>query len=163
METEQNTQTQETKKVVNKTMILVGAVALGVVVILAGLFLITNLNQPSQTPSAEMTTTTPTPSPTANTSEDVQASEIITVEGGNYYYKPNEITVKAGQKVTIEFSAKGMMHDFVIDELGVKTPVIQAGKTATVEFTPMQPGEYTFYCSVGDHRAKGMEGTLIVE
>ena len=26
----------------------------------------------------------------------------------------------------------------------------------------LKPGEYTFYCPVGDHRAEGMEGKLTV-
>jgi plastocyanin len=32
-----------------------------------------------------------------------------------------------------------------------------------VEFTPNIVGEFEYYCSVGDHRAKGMTGTIIVE
>ena len=56
-----------------------------------------------------------------------------------------------------------MMHDFVIDELNVKSEIIKSGETGEVEFTPDTIGEFEFYCSVGQHRANGMVGTLIVE
>ena len=53
-------------------------------------------------------------------------------------------------------------HDFVIDELNVKTKEIGAGKTDTVELTPNEVGTFEFYCSVGNHKQMGMKGTLIV-
>lgn len=93
----------------------------------------------------------------------VEGIQTIEVEGGSFYYAPDEIRVKRGEPVRITLNSVDAMHDFVIDELDVKTPVIQAGETATVEFTPETAGEYTFYCSVGQHRQLGMVGTLIVE
>ena len=38
-----------------------------------------------------------------------------------------------------------------------------AGEVGTVEFTPTEPGEYRFYCSVPGHERGGMAGLLIVE
>lgn len=87
----------------------------------------------------------------------------IEVEGGSFYFEPNEITVEAGQPVTIMLNSVDMMHDFVIDELDVATEVVPGGESTSVTFTPTEPGEYEFYCSVGNHRALGMVGTLIVE
>lgn len=96
--------------------------------------------------------------------EDSEATDanLLQVEGGNFYFKPNTITVNSGEKVKITFTNVDGMHDFVIDELNIKTPVVNGGETAEVEFTAEEPGEYEFYCSVGSHRQMGMKGTLIV-
>ncbi|RJR27867.1 hypothetical protein C4561_01095 [candidate division WWE3 bacterium] len=96
-------------------------------------------------------------------SEVMSDARVIEVEGGSFYYKPNEIRVKAGEKVKVTLNSVDLMHDFVIDELNVRTPVIKEGETASVEFIVDEPGEYEFYCSVGQHRANGMFGKLIVE
>lgn len=100
------------------------------------------------------------------TEEELQSEsqvQTIAVEGGSFYYNPNTITVKKGQRVKIELTSKDMMHDFVIDELNVRIPVTNAGETSTIEFTADQEGTYEYYCSVGQHRANGQKGTLIVE
>lgn len=89
--------------------------------------------------------------------------EVIDVEGGMFYFKPNELEVEVGQPVKIVLTSVEGMHDFVIDEFNAKTTVAKAGETVEVTFTPTKAGEYKFYCSVGEHRAQGMEGTLIVE
>lgn len=95
--------------------------------------------------------------------EDQEDVEIIVVEAGSFYYKPNEIRIKKGQKVRIELHSVSMMHDFVIDELGVKIPVTQSGEVGIVEFTADTAGTFEYYCSVGNHKAQGQIGTLIVE
>ena len=87
----------------------------------------------------------------------------IEVEGGAFYYDPNEIRVSVGEEVTIVLNSVDMQHDFVIDELDVRTEIIPGGESTSVTFTPTEAGEYEFYCSVGSHRAQGMVGTLIVE
>lgn len=99
------------------------------------------------------------------TGESMMMGEVktINVEGGAFYYKPNEIRVKKGEKVKIVMKSVDMMHDFVIDELGVKSPIIKSGETGTVEFTADKAGTYEYYCSVGQHRAQGQVGKLIVE
>lgn len=91
------------------------------------------------------------------------AVQMIAVEGGSFYFKPSEIRVKKGEKVKIVFSSVSMVHDFVVDELDIRTSVIPAGQTATVEFTADKTGTFEYYCSVGQHRANGMVGQLIVE
>lgn len=95
--------------------------------------------------------------------DEMEAVQIIEVEAGAFYYKPNEIRVKQGEKVRIVMTSVDMMHDFNIDELGVSIPVTESGNTATVEFVADQKGSFEYYCSVGQHRAQGQVGTLIVE
>ena len=90
-------------------------------------------------------------------------ANVINIEAGSFYYEPKVITVKLGQTVKIVMTSVDMMHDFNIDELGVVIPVTQSGETAEVEFVPSEVGEFEFYCSVGQHRAQGQVGTLIVE
>lgn len=89
--------------------------------------------------------------------------KVVAVEAGAFYYKPNEIRVKKGEKVKIEMKSVDMMHDFVVDELGIKMPVTKSGEMGTVEFTAEKTGTFEYYCSVGEHRAKGQVGKLIVE
>lgn len=89
--------------------------------------------------------------------------QTITIEAGGFYYKPAEIRIKKGQKVKIVMNSVDMMHDFNIDELEVKMPIVKSGETGTVEFTPDTVGTFEYYCSVGQHREKGQVGTLIVE
>ena len=118
----------------------------------------------SQNTQEAMTAETTEESDVVTEDEDaILTEDAIKVEGGSFYFKPNEIRVKVGEPVVITFNAVDMMHDFVIDELNVRTDVIKAGGSDTVMFTPSEVGEYEFYCSVGQHRANGMVGTLIVE
>jgi plastocyanin len=94
---------------------------------------------------------------------ETQARE-ITVSGFSFGYEPSTLTVEAGEEIELTFVSEDTMHDFVIEGTDIATEVIQGGEQTIIEFTaPEEPGEYTFYCSVGNHRALGMEGTLIVE
>ena len=90
-------------------------------------------------------------------------SKTIQIEAGSFYYKPNVITVKKGQKVKIVMKSVDMMHNFNIDELNVQIPITKSGETGTVEFIPNKVGTYEYYCSVEQHRANGQVGKLIVQ
>jgi plastocyanin len=95
--------------------------------------------------------------------EDEGVTEIV-IEGSEFTFDPETFTVGEGETVKIVFRNTGtMIHDFVIDEFNVATSRIAPGEEEAVEFTPNQTGSFNFYCSVGNHRALGMEGTLVVE
>ena len=124
-----------------------------VVLIVGGYFFMNN--------GVNETESTQTSKPSVTSNEEID-SLAISIEGGMFYFKPNEIRVKKGETVKITFTNKEGFHDFVLDEFNVKTNQIKAGESATIEFTPDEVGEFQFYCSVGDHQAKGMVGKLIV-
>lgn len=93
-------------------------------------------------------------------SDDVRE---IRVEGFNFGYGPDRIEVAAGERVRLVFDNMQGTHDFVVEGTDIRTPVIQSGQTSVVEFQIDEAGEYNFYCSVGSHRAAGMEGVLVVQ
>lgn len=86
----------------------------------------------------------------------------IAIEAGSFYYKPNLIRVKKGEKIKVTLNAVSMVHNFNIDEFNVKGPNTQSGASSTIEFTADKAGEFEFYCSIGQHRANGQVGKLIV-
>ena len=84
--------------------------------------------------------------------------------GGQLAYTETELTAAAGSD-TIEFDNPAPLeHDVVIEddggnEIGRTDTVTNGSTSATVD---LEPGTYTYYCSVDGHRAAGMEGTLTV-
>ncbi len=87
----------------------------------------------------------------------------IVIAGSSFKFSPNTFTVSAGQSVKLVFENTEGFHDLVFETLSIKTKQIQAGQKETLEFkAPEEPGEYEFYCSVGNHRAMGMEGKMVV-
>lgn len=81
-----------------------------------------------------------------------------------YSFSPSSFSAKPGQKVEITLKNSGSMeHDFRITELGVNSGLIGAGETKTVTFTvPTTQKSYEYFCSLSNHRAMGMKGTLTV-
>ena len=84
---------------------------------------------------------------------------------GGLAYTTDKVTAKAGN-VTIDFSnPQPLMHDVAIEDKSGKTiaqtEVIAEGSDSTT--AELEPGEYTFYCTVPGHREGGMEGTLTVK
>jgi len=100
----------------------------------------------------------------AKSSSELMTKNIkeINMEAGSFYYKPNTITVKKGETVKIVMHSVSMMHDFNIDELNVRMPIVKNGDTGTVEFTADKVGTFEYYCSVGQHRANGQVGKITI-
>ena len=86
----------------------------------------------------------------------------IEVDATSFEFDPDEITVTAGEDVSIVLSSDDLLHDFTIDEVDVHVAA-DRGETAEGGLRADEPGEYTYYCTVAGHREAGMEGTLVVE
>lgn len=99
--------------------------------------------------------------------------QVIEVKLDSYTIKPDRLTVKAGQPVTLKVKneASFVPHNLVIKapQTGVEIKVdVSAGKSGEVSFTPSQPGTYEMICDkqppIGkSHKQKGMHGLLVVE
>ena len=87
----------------------------------------------------------------------------VTFVADDVVYNEAPRTVPAGQ-VTIGLVNEGSTpHDVAIEEVGDEVIVTaQGGQTATGQ-AELEPGTYTYYCSIPGHRAAGMEGTFTVE
>ena len=83
---------------------------------------------------------------------------------GALKYDQTQLTASAGT-VTIDFTnMSSVPHNVTIEGNGVSsegTDTITSSSTSTT--VDLQPGTYTFFCSVDSHRAAGMEGKLVVK
>lgn len=146
--------------------------ALGLIIIIlvlgGGYFLLKSKTMaPATVPVAVPTSvptlvpTSPLPPPESSSSEMRE----ITVVGSEFNFNPSSLNLKAGEKVKLTFKNEGnIAHNFVIksENLNVDTEIIGPGETKVIDLTAPSAGTYTFFCSVGNHRASGMEGTLKV-
>ena len=121
---------------------------------------VTPTTQTNETPTTPTTQTAPT-TPTQTTTVDSNAVA-LTVSGDNFKFAPSALTVKKGQTVTLTLNNTGGFHDLKIDEFGVATPKIQGPNSTSITFVADKAGSFEYYCSVGNHRAMGMKGTLTV-
>lgn len=88
----------------------------------------------------------------------------FTLNSFEFGYDQKTLTVNAGDTVTITLTNSGKMsHDWVVDEFDAKTKQIKNGEIDTITFVAGAAGTYEFYCSVGQHRANGMVGQLVVQ
>jgi plastocyanin len=79
-------------------------------------------------------------------------------------FDKTELSAKPG-KVTIDFENPAPLeHNVVIEQDGKELagfePITEGEEELTAE---LEPGTYTFFCSVPGHREAGMEGTLSVK
>jgi plastocyanin len=90
------------------------------------------------------------------------ATETISIEAGNFYFKPDKITADAGI-AEIELTAENGIHDLVFDDAypGFILEADGSGGTSSKKID-LEPGTFDFYCTITGHRAAGMEGTLTV-
>lgn len=96
------------------------------------------------------------------TDSDAAVKEItVTNEGFNFI--PKEIRVNVGDTIRLTFENGGGFHDWVLDEFDAATSQFSGGSSETIEFVADRAGSFEFYCSVGNHRARGMWGNFIVE
>jgi len=81
-------------------------------------------------------------------------------------YTTDHVESQAGETLLRFENPQTTPHDLDLEDANGK-PIADmeliGGGYADVPIADLEPGEYTFYCSVPGHREAGMEGTLTVE
>jgi plastocyanin len=108
-----------------------------------------------------------TPEATAEPTEEASAGgEALTLTadpGGSVSWEPNELSAPAGSVTIRLVNESDTPHAVEVEGNGVEEES-ETITGATTELTvDLEPGEYVFYCPVGQHRQAGMEGQLLVE
>lgn len=86
----------------------------------------------------------------------------------NPAFDPESLTVPAGALVHVTFNndetTPQVQHNWVVDGIpNATSSTIGPGASTSLDFTaPAQAGTFDYFCAIGDHRARGMEGTLSV-
>ncbi len=129
---------------------------------------------PTQVPAAPAQAPTQGQNATSNATAAAPAgppgTPLIILEGssvqGNPSYDPAVLTVKKGDKITV--TNKDTLPHTVTSGTGPTDPnsakqfdtsILEAGATADIETTNINPGEYPFYCTVHPY----MLGKLVVQ
>jgi heme/copper-type cytochrome/quinol oxidase subunit 2 len=84
----------------------------------------------------------PLPQPVSN-----PADRVIRVEASMFHFSPAEITVNAGDRVTIELLAADVVHGFSLDGYDFNLTA-EPGQTVSKTFVATQSGSFRFRCSV---------------
>lgn len=116
---------------------------------------------------------------------DWNKMETVVVEMGEYHYHPMDMKLKAGQPYKLELKNVGEKDHYytapaffrsvawrklmVNKQAEIKVDYVNAlevlkkGGQLDLYVIPVNKGTYPVYCTIDDHREKGMEGTVIIE
>lgn len=111
---------------------------------------------------SSQTAVTTLPVDDAANSQTVSGQSIV-VTGENMMFSPAEIRVKRGETITIRFTSRDGLHNWMLDAFNASTKTIGSGQTDSVTFVADKIGTFEYYCGVSNHRQQGMVGKLIVE
>jgi uncharacterized cupredoxin-like copper-binding protein len=89
--------------------------------------------------------------------------EIDVADSGLAFVKTSA-TASAGPVVIRSMNPQSTGHDIALKGNGVDETgdIVSDGGVSTITIADLQPGSYTFYCSVPGHEQAGMKGTLTV-
>jgi plastocyanin len=114
---------------------------------------------PPATPTEEPAEATEEPAAEGGSSE----IPLLALEDGSLAYDTTELSAETGD-ITIAFSnPSGTPHNVAVEGEGIEEVLGEVVTNADAPITvSLEPGTYTFFCSVPGHRQAGMEGTITV-
>ena len=88
---------------------------------------------------------------------------VVHIVAQRFVFTPNEIVLKAGQPVVLEFESLDFTHGFNIPDLKIRTD-LPPGQLTRVRITPEKAGVYDFLCDnfCGEGHEQ-MNGRIIVK
>ena len=92
------------------------------------------------------------------------AGESVELTATEFKFDPSTIEIASAGETTFTVVNDGeFTHALEIEGQGIEEETDEIDGGTTTELTvDLEPGEYEFYCPVGNHREQGMEGTLVV-
>lgn len=122
----------------------------------------------SSTPRSTSTVSTSASSTSTSSSQTVGVKEFTVHETSNSFKitdasgaTVSQIKVNKGDSVKINVIVDSGTHDFYIDGYNKATQAVTSG-TQTLEFITNKAGTFDFYCRVDGHKGLGMLGQLVV-
>jgi uncharacterized cupredoxin-like copper-binding protein len=104
----------------------------------------------------------------SSTTDGSASSEGTTLQlaadpSGNLEFDKTTLEAPAGKVTIVLTNDSSVLHDVAIEGNGVdvKSDEVDNGGTASVSAT-LEPGTYTFVCTVPGHEEAGMKGTLTI-
>ena len=98
---------------------------------------------------------------TAATTHRAAKTTTVTVAMSEFKFKLSKASAPKGTVVYKVTNKGSVAHDFKIN--GKKTPLINAGKSATLKVAFTKTGKFTYLCTVPGHAASGMKGTFTIK
>lgn len=148
----------------NNGLFIIFGIFLLIAIVGGSLVFLANKKEDASVQSTLSPSAVATPGPTSLPTDDETGVLELEVSGKEFSLSPAGLTINKGDQVKLTYKNEGAVpHDLVIDELNVRTSVIGPGQKETIEFMADDAGSFTFYCSVGNHRARGMEGKVEIK
>ena len=73
------------------------------------------------------------------------SEKVVKIVAQRFMYTPNEIHLKKGESVTLEFTSMDFVHCFKVPDLGLRADLPPARKTL-VRLSPQKAGRFPFLC-----------------
>jgi plastocyanin len=88
--------------------------------------------------------------PLRSVDDGVVRTVVLTARGMKFNMTNPSIALVPGEtvRVILRNEDPGMRHDLVIPEIGIRTPVLEAGEEAVLEFRAPQAGVFDYFCSM---------------